>query len=155
MAISSVVAAEVNYYVVDEDRAHQLFDRYKQSSKYKTLEIIYTIQKYSIDIGVNPTTMLAIAINESGLNYKAIGPGKFSQGLMQVNTKYHLKKFNKSPLDLDDNIRVGALILKDCQNRFNGNLEKTIYCYRGLPDRPYLDKIIKNKTLGVFKLVKE
>ncbi len=142
-------------YIIDEPNTYRLFNHFKGSSKDKALEIVHTIKRYALEIGVNPTTMLAIAINESGLNYKAIGPGKYSQGLMQVNTRYHLKRFNKSPLDLDDNIRVGALVLKDCQNRFKGNLEKTIYCYRGLKDKPYLDKIVKNKQLGIFKLVQK
>ena len=124
--------------------------------KAKSADIIHiteVILKEAERTKINPNLLLAIAISESNLNPKAVGPGKYSKGIMQVNTRYHMSKFVKNPLDLEDNVRVGADILKTCKVKHKGNFNKTIFCYRGLKDTKYLAKINRYMQYNVFPLV--
>lgn len=124
--------------------------------KVKTTDIIHVVEvihKEAERTNLNPNLLLAIAISESNLNPKAIGPGKYSKGIMQVNTRYHMPKFVKHPLDLEDNVRVGADILRDCKMKHKSNFNKTIFCYRGVKDTKYLAKITKYMQNNVFPLV--
>lgn len=124
--------------------------------RVKSTDIIHVtevILKEAERTKINPNLLLAIAISESNLNPKAIGPGKYSKGLMQVNTRYHMPKFVNHPLDLEDNVRVGADILKDCKVKHKGNFNKTIFCYRGIKDNKYLAKITRYMSYNVFPLV--
>ena len=122
----------------------------------KTTDIIHVVEvihREAERTKINPNLLLAIAISESNLNPKAVGPGKYSKGIMQVNTRYHMPKFVKQPLDLEDNVRVGADILKTCKVKHKGNFNKTIFCYRGLKDTKYLAKITRYMQYNVFPLV--
>ena len=124
--------------------------------KVKTTDMIHVtavIHREAERTKLNPNLLLAIAISESNLNPKAVGPGKYSKGIMQVNTRYHMPKFVKHPLDLEDNVRVGADILKDCKVKHKGNFNKTIFCYRGIKDTKYLAKITRYMQYNVFPLV--
>lgn len=124
--------------------------------KIKTTDIIQVtevILREAERAKINPNLLMAIAISESNLNPKAVGPGKYSKGIMQVNTRYHKTKFVKNPLDLEDNVRVGADILKECKVKSKGNFNKTIFCYRGLKDTKYLAKITRYMQYNVFPLV--
>ena len=122
----------------------------------KTTDMIHVtavIHREAERTNLNPNVLLAIAIAESNINPKAVGPGKYSKGLMQVNTRYHMPKFVKHPLDLEDNVRVGADILKTCKVKHKGNFNKTIFCYRGLKDTKYLAKITRYMQYNIFPLV--
>lgn len=124
--------------------------------KVKTTDIIHVVEvihREAERTKLNPNLLIAIAISESNLNPKAVGPGKYSKGIMQVNTRYHKTKFVKNPLDLEDNVRVGADILKECKVETKGNFNKTIFCYRGLKDTKYLAKINRYMSYNVFPLV--
>ena len=124
--------------------------------KAKTTDIIHVVEvihREAERTKLNPNLLLAIAISESNLNPKAVGPGKYSKGIMQVNTRYHMPKFVKHPLDLEDNVRVGADILKDCKVKHKGDFNKTIFCYRGIKDIKYLAKITRYMQYNVFPLV--
>ena len=124
--------------------------RAKNSDIIQTTEVIL---KHSNRVNINPNLIFAIAMSESNLNPKAVGPGKYSKGIMQVNTRYHLSKFKKSALDLDDNIRVGVDILKTCSIKSQGNFSKMVFCYRGKKDKQYLSKIQKYMSFNIFPMV--
>jgi hypothetical protein len=70
------------------------------------------------EIGLDPLLLLAVMAIESGFNpYAESGVG--AQGLMQVMSKVHSDKFSyfggtTAALEPLPNIRVGALVLKDC-----------------------------------------
>ena len=124
--------------------------------KVKTTDIIHVVEvihREAQRTNLNPNLLLAIVISESNLNPKAVGPGKYSKGIMQVNTRYYMPKFVKHPLDLEDNVRVGADILKDCKVKHKGNFNKTIFCYRGIKDIKYLAKITRYMQYNIFPLV--
>lgn len=155
MAICSISKADsLKTYTINHDAAEALFSEYKKVPIKTRAAILGNINKQSILSGVNPNTVLAIAITESSLNPKAVGKGKYSQGLMQVNLKFHRDKFKGNPLNITENIKVGIEILKKCQDKANGNLRKTVFCYRGLPSEEYYIVIAKRKKLGIFKEIK-
>lgn len=151
--LTFVSLANAESYIINYSKAIELCSKLCKKKDLEIIWIVNTIKYYSTQAGVNPNTILALAISESNLNPKAIGPGKYSKGIMQVNTRYHMSKFNKSPLDLEDNVRVGVSIYRDCVQRHNGNFEKSIYCYRGITDSPYLSKIKKFKSQAVFQAI--
>jgi soluble lytic murein transglycosylase-like protein len=70
------------------------------------------------EVGLDPLLLLSVMAIESGFNpYAESGVG--AQGLMQVMSKVHSDKFeyfggSNAALDPLANIKVGALVLKDC-----------------------------------------
>lgn len=140
-------------YVASTIDLSKAIDICNKLCKVKTTNIIHVVEvihREAERTNLNPNLLLAIAISESNLNPKAVGPGKYSKGIMQVNTRYHMSKFVKHPLDLEDNVRVGADILKTCKVKHKGNFNKTIFCYRGLKDTKYLAKINRYMQYNVF-----
>ena len=151
MTICCSSMASDDSYTINEKAADSIFGIYKKVSTKDREGVLEAVERHSVTAGVDPNTVFAIAVSESSLNPRAIGSGKYSQGLMQVNTKFHKEKFKKSPLNLNENVRVGVSILKTCQDRAKGNLEKTIYCYRGLKSPKYLAEIVRLKQLRIFE----
>ena len=138
---------------VDLSKAIDVCNKLCRVKSTDIVHVVEVIHREAERTKLNPNLLLAIAISESKLNPKAVGPGKYSKGIMQVNTRYHMPKFVKHPLDLEDNVRVGADILKDCKVKHKGNFNKTIFCYRGLKDTKYLVKINRYMSYNVFPLV--
>ncbi|MEM5315584.1 transglycosylase SLT domain-containing protein [Paraburkholderia sp. JHI869] len=86
------------------------------------------------EVGLDPLLLLAVMAIESGFNpYAESGVG--AKGLMQVMSKVHSDKFQyfggqRAALDPLANIKVGALVLKDCIAR-GGTLPGGLRLYVG------------------------
>ncbi|HEX3382199.1 MAG TPA: transglycosylase SLT domain-containing protein [Paraburkholderia sp.] len=86
------------------------------------------------EVGLDPLLLLSVMAIESGFNpYAESGVG--AQGLMQVMSKVHSDKFQYfggqgAALDPLANIKVGALVLKDCIAR-GGSLPGGLRLYVG------------------------
>ncbi|MPW09384.1 transglycosylase SLT domain-containing protein [Paraburkholderia sp. CNPSo 3155] len=86
------------------------------------------------EVGLDPLLLLSVMAIESGFNpYAESGVG--AQGLMQVMSKVHSDKFRyfggqSAALDPLANIKVGALVLKDCIAR-GGSLPGGLRLYVG------------------------
>jgi soluble lytic murein transglycosylase-like protein len=86
------------------------------------------------EVGLDPLLLLAVMAIESGFNpYAESGVG--AQGLMQVMAKVHSDKLRyfggqSAALDPVANIKVGALVLKDCIAR-GGSLASGLRLYNG------------------------
>ena len=86
------------------------------------------------EVGLDPLLLLAVMAIESGFNpYAESGVG--AQGLMQVMSKVHSDKFSyfggtSAALEPLPNIRVGALVLKDCIAR-GGSVAAGLRLYVG------------------------
>ncbi|WP_233882504.1 transglycosylase SLT domain-containing protein [Paraburkholderia flagellata] len=86
------------------------------------------------EVGLDPLLLLAVMAIESGFNpYAESGVG--AKGLMQVMSKVHSDKFQyfggqRAALDPLANIKVGALVLKDCIAR-GGSLPGGLRLYVG------------------------
>ncbi|MEX3825078.1 transglycosylase SLT domain-containing protein, partial [Paraburkholderia sp. BR14262] len=86
------------------------------------------------EVGLDPLLLLAVMAIESGFNPSAES-GVGALGLMQVMSKVHSDKFQyfggpRAALDPLANIKVGALVLKDCIAR-GGSLPGGLRLYVG------------------------
>jgi hypothetical protein len=104
------------------------------------------------EVGLDPLLLLAVMAIESGFNpYAESGVG--AQGLMQVMSKVHSDKFQYfggkgAALDPLANIKVGALVLKDCIAR-GGSLAGGLRLYVGSStqdDGGYGAKVIAERS---------
>lgn len=104
------------------------------------------------DVGLDPLLLLSVMAIESGFNpYAESGVG--AQGLMQVMSKVHSDKFQyfggkSAALDPLANIKVGALVLKDCIAR-GGSLAGGLRLYVGSStqdDGGYGAKVIAERS---------
>jgi hypothetical protein len=86
------------------------------------------------DVGIDPLLLLSVIAIESSFNpYAESGVG--AQGLMQVMSKIHSDKFSdfggtRAALEPLANIKVGALVLKDCIAR-SGSVAGGLRLYNG------------------------
>ncbi len=104
------------------------------------------------EIGVDPLLLLSVMAIESGFNpYAESGVG--AQGLMQVMSKVHSDKFSyfggtSAALEPLPNIRVGALVLKDCIAR-GGSIAAGLRLYVGstsVDDGGYGAKVLAERS---------
>lgn len=103
------------------------------------------------EVGLDPLLLLSVMAIESGFNpYAESGVG--AQGLMQVMSKVHSDKFRyfggeSAALEPVANIKVGALVLKDCIAR-GGSLPGGLRLYVGsssLDDGGYGAKVMAER----------
>jgi hypothetical protein len=104
------------------------------------------------EVGLDPLLLLSVMAIESGFNpYAESGVG--AQGLMQVMSKVHSDKFeyfggSHAALDPLANIKVGALVLKDCIAR-GGSVAGGLRYYVGSTsqdDGGYGAKVLAERT---------
>ena len=126
-------------------------DRVLVSSREQNLVATYLARRYRVaqepvselvkaafdtghEVGLDPLLLLSVMAIESGFNpYAESGVG--AQGLMQVMSKVHSDKFQyfggeAAALEPVANIKVGALVLKDCIAR-GGSLPGGLRLYVG------------------------
>ncbi|WP_133647719.1 transglycosylase SLT domain-containing protein [Paraburkholderia flava] len=126
-------------------------DRVLVSSREQDLVASYLARRYRVaqepvselvkaafdtgrEVGLDPLLLLSVMAIESGFNpYAESGVG--AQGLMQVMSKVHSDKFQyfggqSTALEPLTNIKVGALVLKDCIAR-GGSLPGGLRLYVG------------------------
>jgi soluble lytic murein transglycosylase-like protein len=126
-------------------------DRALVSSREQNLVATYLARRYRVaqepvsqlvkaafdtgrEVGLDPLLLLSVMAIESGFNpYAESGVG--AQGLMQVMSKVHSDKFQyfggqSAALEPVANIKVGALVLKDCIAR-GGSLSGGLRLYVG------------------------
>jgi soluble lytic murein transglycosylase-like protein len=96
--------------------------------------LVQTVFETGHDVGIDPLLLLSVIAIESGFNpYAESGVG--AQGLMQVMSKIHSDKFSgfggtRAALEPLANIKVGALVLKDCIAR-GGSVAGGLRLYNG------------------------
>jgi soluble lytic murein transglycosylase-like protein len=143
-------------------------DRVLVSSREQNLVATYLARRYRVaqepvselvkaafdtgrEVGLDPLLLLSVMAIESGFNpYAESGVG--AQGLMQVMSKVHSDKFRyfggeAAALEPVANIKVGALVLKDCIAR-GGSLPGGLRLYVGsstLDDGGYGAKVMAER----------
>ena len=102
---------------------------------------------HSISNDINPKTFIALIKVESGFN-KLAKSNHNALGITQIMYKIHYNKFiNKNPFDINESIRVGALILKECIKKHKGNTIKALSCYNGSTNMVYYNKVKKQELM--------
>jgi hypothetical protein len=98
------------------------------------VNLVNTVFQTGHDVGIDPLLLLSVIAIESSFNpYAESGMG--AQGLMQVMSKIHSDKFSdfggtRAALEPLANIKVGAMVLKDCITR-GGSLTTGLRLYNG------------------------
>jgi len=98
------------------------------------VNLVNTVFQTGHDVGIDPLLLLSVIAIESSFNpYAESGVG--AQGLMQVMSKIHSDKFSdfggtRAALEPLANIKVGAMVLKDCITR-GGSLATGLRLYNG------------------------
>lgn len=109
--------------------------------------LLFGVSSVAKEVGVNPVTLLAIMKVESNFKPRATNTksGR-SLGLMQIQVYWHKAKFKTNDYyAYMDNIRVGALVYKDCVKKYKGSREKALWCYNGHQEagmKTYVKKVI-------------
>ena len=85
--------------------------------------------------------IIAIIAVESGFILMAKNKGNV--GLMQILLSAHKNKFMNNPFNVNENVKVGSSILKDCLIRQKSSLIPSLRCYNGGGDRKYPAKVLK------------
>lgn len=119
--------------------------------------LLKTADKEGRANGLDPLLVLAVVTVESGFN--PFAESVFgAQGLMQIIPKYHHDKItadkgNAALFDPNENIRVGAQILKDYLRITGGNLELALQSYAGAANDPNMG--YSNRVLNEFERLKQ
>jgi len=133
-------------------------------------EAFQYFSKYGQEFNVDPYLLLAISMNESTLNHSETIPGGsfyngHGIGIMQVE-KVHIGKditaFNyinnqeetlnitsQNIINLETNIKIGAMMFQNSLQRFNGNVYLTLQSYNYGPDLMNMVVNIYAKEIGV------
>lgn len=100
-------------------------------------------RRASEEISIDVYVLLAIMRVESA--YTVSAKNASNVGLMQINLRYHKPKFpNTRYLDVRENVRVGAIVYRDCLKRSKGRTDKALSCYNGNADPLYVQKVNKS-----------
>ena len=97
---------------------------------------------------LSPLLIAAIIQVESGGDPHAIGDGGESQGLMQIQPRWHEEEMKRlgvtDLLDPEENVRLGCAIFRGILDQAGGDVEKALTIYnRGFDDgsREYTDRV--------------
>ena len=169
VAAAPLVVAAADHRVSIESPQQQLVSSYL-ARRYRVAQgpvnqLVRTAFDTGHEVGLDPLLLLAVMAIESGFNpYAESGVG--AQGLMQVMSKVHSDKFEyfggtSAALQPRANIKVGALILKDCIAR-GGSLPGGLRLYVGststndggygakvLAERSRLQNVLRGKKVPI------
>lgn len=116
--------------------------KYCQQDCVQPLVLAKAVLRNAKALKLNPRLILAVIKTES--KFRISAKNGSSRGLMQVHLRYHQSKFQSSnAYDVDDNVRVGSIILNDCVKRYKVR-DKALTCYNGGGDPNYAEKALKN-----------
>ena len=118
----------------EQDRVASFLSRRYRVAETPMSRLVHASFDTGREVGLDPLLLLSVMAIESGFNpYAESGVG--AQGLMQVMSKVHSDKFDyfggpTAALQPLANIKVGALVLKDCIAR-GGSLSAGLRLYVG------------------------
>ncbi|CAM2141964.1 Lytic transglycosylase domain-containing protein [Pararobbsia alpina] len=138
---------------VEQDRVANFLSRRYHVAESPMTRLVHAAFDTGREVGLDPLLLLSVMAIESAFNpYAESGVG--AQGLMQVMSKVHSDKFDyfggpAAALQPLANIKVGALVLKDCIAR-GGSLPTGLRLYVGSTtpnsDGGYGLKVIAERT---------
>jgi len=90
------------------------------------------VNKHAHRLGIDPALVHAVMHQESGFDPRAVSP-KGAMGLMQLMPETALLVGVSDAFDTEQNIMGGAEYLKQCLQRFGGDLVKALAAYNAGP----------------------
>jgi soluble lytic murein transglycosylase-like protein len=94
---------------------------------------------------IDPLVVLSIMKTESGFRDK-VTSSYGAKGILQVVPRFHQDKLKgRNPYDLIVSLEVGTQVLKDCMDKYQGNLYKTSNCYSGGGGKKYYNHVVMNR----------
>lgn len=150
---TDAVAADdaVVAFTPDMARVTDYLARRYKVSRAAIEPVVQSAHKAGQAVGLDPLLLIAVMGIESSFNPFAESPFG-AQGLMQVVPRFHQDKIDPQAgahalLDPAENIRVGAMVLKEYIRR-NGSLVAGLQQYAGAADDPatgYANKVMAEK----------
>lgn len=146
LASTFVVSGEIEH--PSTDKLSGYIEKHCRQNCIDPAVLHFGVEAVADELDVNPVVLLAIVKVESNFRIKAVNTknGK-SAGLMQIQVRWHKDKFRgKNHLDIMDNLRVGAMVYRDCAKKHNGNREKALLCYNGYQRngmKTYVPKVLQ------------
>jgi soluble lytic murein transglycosylase-like protein len=92
----------------------------------------HLIWETSLEAGLDPLLVAAVVAEESQFQATAISP-QGALGLMQL-MPYHFES-DRNPLDPATNVQVGTKLLRELEERFQGDLCRALAAYHAGPNR--------------------
>lgn len=151
----------------EQNQVAQFIARKYHVAATATTELVSAAYQTGKEVGIDPLLILGVMAVESSFNpYAESGVG--AQGLMQVMTRVHKDKYEhfggtQAALNPFANIKVGALVLKDCIAR-GGSLEAGLRLYVGstaegdggygakvLAERARLKSVVSGRAVPVME----
>jgi soluble lytic murein transglycosylase-like protein len=134
--------------------AHYLKSRWNLADAYAR-RVTTGIARASSMYHVDPMLLLAIAATESSFQHDVGNPGGGNDplkpyGIMQVAGEFHRDKFpggQVGPTTVEQNINLGASVLRDYLNAENGNVRLALRRYGGTDDDRYYQRVNHFNTL--------
>lgn len=104
---------------------------------YYDVPLSYEIQDYIIHLceehHIDPAVVVAMIKRESGFNAWAVGDGGDSEGLMQIQRKWHQARMDKlschNLFDPMQNVKVGIDLLAELIDVYDGDVAKALTAY--------------------------
>lgn len=137
---------EINNMFSEEEFKYNYEDRSESINMQNANQYEEIFQKYAQMYGVDAELLKAMACQESGGNHYDYLDGGTATGIMQIENDCHIgyttyaynvetKEFdeifvtNENIKDIDTNIRLGAMILRNCLEYYDYNIPLAIQAY--------------------------
>ena len=112
-------------------------------SHTKAIYIVKHTYLYAFKNEIDPLLLLSLLKVESGYRDRAVSPYN-ARGISQVVPRWHKDKIKGRNLtNTAVAIEVGAQILKDCADKYHGNVRKALGCYSGGGGAKYYNNVMK------------
>ena len=103
----------------------------KTVSLDKAKEITRVVFNESLNQDISQSLIIAIIRTESNFNERVVSK-EGARGLLQVIPRWHKDKLKgRNPSNIFVSIEVGTKIIKDCMDKHNKNIAKSLNCYSG------------------------
>lgn len=122
--------------------------------KPSTTHLVNSVFQHSLKYSVDPILVLSIIYAESRFR-PSVSSHYGAKGLMQVVPRWHLEKLDgRDPYDIDVNIDVGTMILRECMKKTNYRVHRALTCYSGGADPETYNRQVLQTRTKIFNFLK-
>ena len=131
-AIERIPLKMMNEYGLHNSYSSKVNSVTTNSSDTKMQRIYDSVNKYSLEFGVDPKLVLAVIKAESNFDPNVTSSAG-AMGLMQLMPVNCKEDGVSDPFNIEQNIRGGIKQLKGHLDRYNGNIEMALMAYNAGP----------------------